>query len=39
MFWLEITLSVLAVIGGIVVYAQYRYENGMSKYSPDKNSK
>ncbi|KLE01833.1 hypothetical protein AA20_02095 [Aliarcobacter butzleri L348] len=36
MFWLEITLGILAVIGGIVVYAQHRYDNGLSKYSPNK---
>ncbi len=36
MFWLEITLGILVVIGGIVVYAQYRYDNGLSKYSPNK---
>lgn len=36
MFWLEITLGILVVIGGIVVYAQYRYDNSLSKYSPNK---
>lgn len=36
MFWLEITLGILVVVGGIVVYAQYRYDNGLSKYSPNK---
>ena len=33
MLWLEITLSILAIIGGVVVYVQHRHESGISKYS------
>ena len=29
-------IGAMVVIGGIVVYAQYRYDNGLSKYSPNK---
>lgn len=34
MVYLEVGLSILATIGIIIAIAKYRYENGISKYSP-----